>query len=291
MKWTRTVSIFTVIMTLLSLLATSVFAGYPEYESNNTIAEATTIPNDTDTDGTMSSASDVDFFKVVLPVKSKINLFMGYQTPCSTCDYDLYLYKSDGTTWATSTSYSGNGPGVNELISNLVLPAGTYYAKIFVFQNRVNTSVMYNFRWKITQAWPAQNTTRANITDTFGSRNGAHNGIDISRGQNDPILAAFDGKVIEVGLKGGSLYGYRGNYVIIEHPNVNGSYVRTRYLHMVDGSVLVSVGSQVKAGQRIGTMGTTGDSTGIHLHFETRKTTSDTPVDPLANFFPTSAGW
>ena len=48
----------------------------------------------------------------------------------------------------------------------------------------------------------------------------------------------------------------------------HGNGVQTLYAHMVSGSLLVSPGQQVSQGQQIGTMGTTGSSTGVHLHFE-----------------------
>jgi len=250
-----------------------IMASMNEGEPNNTLATATTVPNDTNVTGSISSSSDIDYFKIVLPVKQKINVFLG--DVCSDCDYDLYLYNSSGTTIA----WSVNGKGSNELISNQVLEAGTYYARVNAFLNYDSTK-SYLFRWKATQSWPAVNTTSANITSPFGPRWGTnHNGIDISRGVNDPIVAAFDGVVTAVGYDN-----ERGNYVIIDSV-VNDENVQTRYQHLVDNSIVVNIDDTVVAGQSIGTMGTTGFSTGIHLHFETRTGSSVTPVDPMQNHF------
>ncbi len=87
--------------------------------------------------------------------------------------------------------------------------------------------------------------------------NKLHGGIDFGGG--GPIVAAQSGTVVFAGYH--SSWGY---YVKIDH----GNGLQTLYAHMVSGSLLVSPGQQVSQGQQIGTMGTTGSSTGVHLHFE-----------------------
>jgi murein DD-endopeptidase MepM/ murein hydrolase activator NlpD len=99
-----------------------------------------------------------------------------------------------------------------------------------------------------------------------------HPAIDIANPTNPPIVAAATGTVITAGWDAG---GY-GNYVIIDH----GNGYRTLYGHMLNNSIIVKPGDKVTQGQRIGTMGSTGRSTGTHCHFEIRLTAGGT-VNPL----------
>lgn len=89
------------------------------------------------------------------------------------------------------------------------------------------------------------------------------NGIDFGAARGTPIRAAADGTVI-IARGGGSWNGGYGNYVVITHGN--GS--QTLYSHMK--SVIASPGQSVSSGQVIGYLGSTGLSTGPHLHFEVR---------------------
>lgn len=122
--------------------------------------------------------------------------------------------------------------------------------------------------------WPAPGNNR--ITSYFGSRNaptpGAssdHKGIDIACNTGDSIVAAAAGTVIV------STYNYaEGNYICIDH----GGGVVTVYMH--NSALLVSVGETVVAGQQIAQAGSTGYSTGPHLHFGVRM--DGVYVDPLS---------
>jgi murein DD-endopeptidase MepM/ murein hydrolase activator NlpD len=99
-----------------------------------------------------------------------------------------------------------------------------------------------------------------NITSSFGMRWGKmHKGIDITGNKN--IMASDNGVVIYVGDKGD---GY-GNQVILDHQN---GY-RTVYGHL--SQILTTKGKVVEKGEKIGIMGSTGDSTGTHLHFEVQR--------------------
>lgn len=108
---------------------------------------------------------------------------------------------------------------------------------------------------------PLEGTMR--ITSNYGYRaryRRKHKGIDIALRTGDDVRAAFDGKVRIRGYERG---GY-GNYIVIRHPNG----LETVYGHM--SRCIAQEGQIVKAGEVIGKGGSTGRSTGPHLHFETR---------------------
>ncbi|MCR4616532.1 MAG: M23 family metallopeptidase [Clostridiales bacterium] len=109
--------------------------------------------------------------------------------------------------------------------------------------------------------WPAPGCRT--VSSGFGNRgSGFHKGVDLttSGAKGKPVVAAKSGKVDTV-LINHSAY---GNCVIIDH----GNGVKTRYAHMLSNSVTVRTGQKVSAGQQIGKVGSTGNSTGPHLHFE-----------------------
>jgi murein DD-endopeptidase MepM/ murein hydrolase activator NlpD len=97
-------------------------------------------------------------------------------------------------------------------------------------------------------------------SDPFRSGAAMHPGIDLAGSYGSPIYATADGTVLRAGWNSG---GY-GNLVEIDH----GRGITTRYGHM--SAILVSAGQHVTRGQQIGRMGSTGRSTGNHLHYEVR---------------------
>ncbi|QJS95962.1 LysM peptidoglycan-binding domain-containing protein [Dolosigranulum pigrum] len=108
------------------------------------------------------------------------------------------------------------------------------------------------------------------------SRRDFHMGVDISSGTNSPVVAAKAGTV--TASNSGYNWGY-GNYVDIDH----GDGLMTRYAHLAPGWK-ASVGQKVVAGERIGTQGTTGASTGVHLHFEIHKNGKHTNPENYMKF-------
>ena len=124
--------------------------------------------------------------------------------------------------------------------------------------------------------WPCPSSTR--ITSYFGSRNSPggvgstnHKGIDIGAHGGAAIVAALDGKVIQTGYNIA-----RGNFIIVDH----GGGIVTLYQHGQNGSIRVSAGQNVSKGQTIMGVGSTGYSTGNHLHFEVWE--NGTPVNPIS---------
>jgi len=125
-------------------------------------------------------------------------------------------------------------------------------------------------------AWPVPG---GSLTSAYGWRmhpifqtRRFHHGIDISRGDGT-IVAAGDGTVIRAS------YGWNGGYgniIVVDH----GDGLTTLYAHVLDGGLKVSSGQSVTKGQAIALVGSTGYSTGPHLHFEVRVNGEST--DPVA---------
>ncbi len=113
--------------------------------------------------------------------------------------------------------------------------------------------------------WPVNGT----VVSGFGWRWGRmHEGIDISASSGTPIWAAAAGTVIHAGWLGGY-----GNLVVVDH----GDGLATAYAHA--SAILVGVGQLVSQGETVSLVGSTGNSSGPHLHFEVR--VNGVAVDPL----------
>lgn len=120
--------------------------------------------------------------------------------------------------------------------------------------------------------WPVDGGGR--ITSPYGWRgSGFHSGVDIASSTGTPILAADDGVVVFSGWDGGY-----GNTVVIRH----GKYY-TLYAHNAQNTV--AEGQAVRKGQVIASMGSTGRSTGSHLHFEVRTGGRHGPAQNPMNFY------
>ena len=129
------------------------------------------------------------------------------------------------------------------------------------------------FQWPLPASWNTLSSLFGTRTDPFTGRAGNHTGIDIPASRNTEIYAAKSGVVITSTYNSG---GY-GNYVVVSHSDGTS----TLYAHM--NSRNATVGQVVNQGDVIGYVGTTGRSTGNHLHFEVR--INGTRVDPI-DYFP-----
>lgn len=148
--------------------------------------------------------------------------------------------------------------------------------------NTTYNSFGYGYWWPIAcsshtgQCDSSCTPVETSITSGVGPRWGKnHGGVDIASYAAPNIIASKGGTVIYatpnggtygVGYYGSTDGGGYGNYVMIQHDD---GYI-TVYAHMAAGTITVSTGDKVEQGQIIGKMGTSGSSTGIHLHFEIR---------------------
>ena len=134
------------------------------------------------------------------------------------------------------------------------------YEKPVVKVQYANTSLSVNTGAKVNLGISLARPVSGTITSRFGLRGrGTHTGLDIANNVGTPIKAAAAGTVTYSGWKGSY-----GNLVIISH----GNGVQTYYAHC--NSLYVTAGQYVSQGQTISTVGSTGNSTGPHLHLEIR---------------------
>jgi murein DD-endopeptidase MepM/ murein hydrolase activator NlpD len=123
-------------------------------------------------------------------------------------------------------------------------------------------------------SWPLAGRGRSSVASGFGPRDGSgggstfHKGIDLTGAREERVLAAAAGEIVYAGR----MSGY-GNVVMIDH----GARLITVYAHL--SRAIVDLEERVSKGQVVGYMGSTGTSTGTHLHFEVRY--RGVPVDPL----------
>ena len=114
----------------------------------------------------------------------------------------------------------------------------------------------------------------------FGSRgysmggNGSprHDGVDILAANGAAIRAASDGRIVDLGWRGNY-----GRFLLIRHSD----RIETAYAHLSRYAERLAIGQTVRRGEVVGYVGTTGNATGPHLHFEVRR--DGRAVDPLAN--------
>ena len=181
-----------------------------------------------------------------------------------------------------------------KVINGKTVSTGNILSARFVNRGKIYTAVRYTNKQGNTNYYTADgNSMRkafirtpvefARISSLFSSgrkhpilnKIRAHQGIDYAAPRGTPIKATGDGKVILAGRRGGY-----GNTVIIQH----GETYRTLYGHMQGFAKGIQSGSSVKQGQVIGYIGTTGLSTGPHVHYEFQ--VNGVHVDPLGQKLP-----
>src|SRR5690606_11844489 len=113
-----------------------------------------------------------------------------------------------------------------------------------------------------------------------GPRGGGHKGIALAPPDGTPICSGTAGGVVAAGPASGF-----GNWIVVDSTDPrNGRAFSAVYGHMWDHGVLVQVGEQVRAGQHIGAVGSAGESSGPHLHFEVvpgGRFTGGRQIDPV----------
>ena len=179
---------------------------------------------------------------------------------------DLYGYKNSGLIVNTARKL--------DVIASQLYNQSVSYDTLFVMARNKSDMLAH-----IPAIFPVKETEVKYISSFFGYRPDPiykvekfHSGIDFSAALGTDTYATGDGVVADVER---NEWGY-GNLVVIDH----GYGYKTRYAHLHKAAV--RKGQKVKRGQKIGTIGDSGKTTGVHLHYEVLK--NDVQVDPI-NFF------
>ena len=182
---------------------------------------------------------------------------------------------------------------INQIGSSTNISATKKIYSMNTYCTYYNLTANDAYWWPIGSAEPTQGSniyggepTSTYISSKYGYRihpvHGTytfHGGVDIAAGSREKIIATKSGEVIQVSDfctgRGDGCNGGAGNMVVVDH----GEGIISRYLHMYPGSTAVNVGDKVAQGQLLGLIGSTGTSTGEHLHFEIR--INGSTVNPL----------
>jgi murein DD-endopeptidase MepM/ murein hydrolase activator NlpD len=199
----------------------------------------------------------------------------------------LWLVVKSGNTVARRIDLGNRRTGVRQryLMTGLEggpLPEGQFQLRLSARglrgASKASATSTFSFHWH-TFPLIGQFTYGVDPDGRFGAaRPGhTHQGQDIPAPTGTPVVAPRGGTVKVVDYQAGGA----GNYIVIHGEGENLDYV---FMHLRTGSTRVKEGDRVSTGQQIGEVGSTGESTGPHLHFEIWKglwATGGTPIDPL----------
>lgn len=145
-----------------------------------------------------------------------------------------------------------------------------YGNRSYLYENNPNGAI----QWPFPIAVPISDGYGYRIDNCGGHCSAWHKGVDFTPGAGKTIQAIADGVVSKVVPS----YSGLGNHVVVDH-QINDQLVQSVYAHMRDDSMKVVVGEKVKVGDPIGLVGSTGNSTGSHLHLEIH--IGGEPIDPF----------
>lgn len=193
------------------------------------------------------------------------------------------LKEGDGIRLVYETfMYNGKRLATGNVLAAEIERAGQHYDAYYYAHDGLNGAYYNAAGEPLKQGFNQEPVAGARISSPFGIRMHPilrtikmHSGIDYAVRHGTPIVSPADGVVSFVGPKGGY-----GNAVMITHGNA----IQTLYGHMSDFKYGLQAGRAVKAGDLIGYVGSTGRSTGPHLHFEVRR--DGYAVDPASTALP-----
>lgn len=212
--------------------------------------------------------------------------------------------KSGGIDRANSSSWTWEqiAPQLEENVKNFygqkaVIEKLTYYPRVhhsyLELKKRIGVNPNTSSDGTLQFPFRPQDMSKVRFTSDFGSRTHpitnvvtGHSGVDLAAPSGTDIICPADGTVLRTGFREGTnAAGQKtgeGEFIVLKHAN----NFHTVYMHLLRRSTTVSNGQQVKAGQILGKVGSTGGSTGPHLHFETREKgdSRNFAVDPKKHY-------
>lgn len=171
---------------------------------------------------------------------------------------------------------SSKASSVSELVDNPITPTVKESIQEYNFLKAASFGGVYrrsSYQWMIhTQPtlWPMNGTVRSSFgvrSDPFSGEGAFHSGIDLAAPTGTQVHVTADGVVTSAGWSGGY-----GKLIVVDH----GNGIQTYYAHL--SRVAIVPGEEVYRGQTVGFSGSTGRSTGPHMHYEVRL--AGTPVNP-----------
>lgn len=169
--------------------------------------------------------------------------------PLEAQSLEIAAYDMDATPSLKRDAYSAEAPP--RPVAQQVFQRWTYH--LGTFKNNPNGKIQ----------WPFPS---APVSSPYGPRwGGMHTGTDFAMPRMTPIGAIAEGKVAAVGWNVVGLCGYG---VLIDHGTIGGKKISSLYCHMTDGTSPLRPGQEVKPGQLVGKVGSTGAAFGAHLHLE-----------------------
>ena len=196
---------------------------------------------------------------------------------------NAFFNPSDAASTAKASSSNSQSMKVASTVTEPVVSRDPYTVSSLLEQLKLkygNRNFSYTNDINGTIQWPFP--VPVPISSGFGPRiapcggcSSMHEGIDFTPGRGVAVGSIADGVVSTVIASHAGL----GNHVIVDHV-INGQLVQSVYAHMLDGSMTVTVGEAVKVTQKLGEVGSTGESTGAHMHLEIYL--NNVPVDPFA---------
>ncbi|WP_164214367.1 M23 family metallopeptidase [Virgibacillus sp. YIM 98842] len=209
-------------------------------------------------------SANTALYEEALEVQQTIEEFKDFEARLSELELDLPedLQDTDGSGGLELPSNESYLEHTEEVSNNLSEMKKQLPEMVDNFEQTVSALAEYEEQLKfIPTYFPAEegriSSEFGNRSDPFTGQSRFHSGADIAAPLETPIYAAAEGEVILAGRNGGY-----GETVVIDH----GETYETLYAHL--NSIDVSVGDRVEKGEEIGGMGTTGRSTGVHLHYE-----------------------